>query len=67
VHGTQGSAIITVRTVEGRTYCTVRRQSVQQEGDTISKIEVHIVRTILAGMLFEADFVHLLLLFLSVQ
>jgi hypothetical protein len=67
VHGSQGSAIITVRTTEGRTVRTVRRQSVQQEGGTISKKEVRTVRTVLAGMLSEADFVHLLLLFLSVQ
>ena len=62
VHGSQGSAIITVRTTEGRTVHTVRRQSVQQEGGTISKEEVRTDRTVLAGTIPEADFGHLLLL-----
>jgi hypothetical protein len=34
----------------------VRRQSVQQEGGTISKEEVCTVRTVLAGMIPEVDF-----------
>jgi hypothetical protein len=62
VHGSQGSAIITVCTAEGRTVRTVRIQFVQQEGSTISKEEVRTDRTVLAGMISEADFVHLLLL-----
>ena len=67
VHGSQGSAIITVLIEEGRTVHTVRRQFVQQEGGTISKEEVRTDRILLADTIPEADFVHLLLLFLSVQ
>jgi hypothetical protein len=56
VHGSQGSAIITVRTAEGRTVRTVRRQSVQQEGGTISKEEVRTIRIVLVGTILEANF-----------
>ena len=56
MHGSQRSAIITIHTTEGRAVHAVRGQPVQQEGHMISKKEVCIVRTVLAGMLFEADF-----------
>jgi hypothetical protein len=56
VHGSQGSAIITVRTTEGRKVRIVRRQSLQQEGGMISKEEVRTVCIVLASMIPKADF-----------
>ena len=47
MHSSQGSVIITV--------CTVKRQSVQQEGGTISKEEVCTVHIVLVGMILETD------------